>query len=170
MVNKNILIFTRSMRILCLFFSAVCLLSSCASMPDTSWIPAYTTPKAEQCVPFARRISGIQIYGDAHTWWHKAAFSHQRGFVPKPGSVLVLSQSSKLRHGHLAVVTEVIDKRHIKVTHSNWGSNRKSRRIVYKAMPVKDISKAGDWSRVRFWNYPSNSYGFPYTASGFIYP
>lgn len=25
-----------------------------------------------QCVPYARQISGIQIYGDAWTWWGQA--------------------------------------------------------------------------------------------------
>ncbi|MFY8142871.1 MAG: CHAP domain-containing protein, partial [Caulobacter sp.] len=26
-----------------------------------------------QCVPFARLMSGIQIFGDARTWWSQAA-------------------------------------------------------------------------------------------------
>jgi hypothetical protein len=26
-----------------------------------------------QCVPFARAASGIQIFGDAWTWWDKAS-------------------------------------------------------------------------------------------------
>ena len=25
-----------------------------------------------QCVPYARQVSGIQIYGDAWTWWDQA--------------------------------------------------------------------------------------------------
>ena len=33
-----------------------------------------------QCVPFARLMSGIQIFGDAHTWWQQAAGRYQTGF------------------------------------------------------------------------------------------
>lgn len=145
-------------------------LVGCSTIPDIRGVPAYITSKLEQCVPYARRVSGIQIYGNAHTWWHQAAMSHERGFVPKRGAVLVLSRGSKLRYGHLAVVTRVVSDRQIEVTHSNWGSTKGERRIVYTAMPVYDVSPTGDWSRVRFWNYPSNSYGFPYSAYGFIYP
>ena len=25
-----------------------------------------------QCVPYARQVSGIRIFGDAHTWWDQA--------------------------------------------------------------------------------------------------
>jgi len=41
-----------------------------------------------QCVPFARLMSGIQIFGDAHTWWSQAAGRYQRGYTPKAGAVL----------------------------------------------------------------------------------
>jgi hypothetical protein len=34
----------------------------------TAELPAYL-----QCVPYARQVSGIQIYGDAWTWWDQAA-------------------------------------------------------------------------------------------------
>ncbi len=29
--------------------------------------------KPLQCVPYAREHSGVKIYGDAYTWWDKAA-------------------------------------------------------------------------------------------------
>ena len=29
-------------------------------------------PPYLQCVPYARQVSGIRIYGDAHTWWDQA--------------------------------------------------------------------------------------------------
>ncbi|MGC8159731.1 hypothetical protein ACP3WZ_24715, partial [Salmonella enterica] len=32
-----------------------------------------------ECVPFARAASGIQIYGDAWTWWGQAAGRYRRG-------------------------------------------------------------------------------------------
>ena len=42
-----------------------------------------------QCVPFARLISGIQIFGDAHTWWKQAVGKYDTGTTPVVGSVLV---------------------------------------------------------------------------------
>ena len=41
-----------------------------------------------QCVPFARTFSGIQIFGDAYTWWQQASGKYNKGFVPKTGAVL----------------------------------------------------------------------------------
>ena len=71
--------------------------------------------------------------------------------------------------GHVAVVSGIIDTRHITVNHSNWGDNRGRRKVLYHAMPVEDISARNDWTRVKFWNYEKNVYGFPYAAKGFIY-
>ncbi len=73
-------------------------------------------------------------------------------------------------HGHLAVVKKVINSRQINVTHSNWGNDPKSRRILYHSMRVEDISPANDWTRLRFWNDEDAVFGFPYAANGFIYP
>jgi hypothetical protein len=39
-----------------------------------------------QCVPFARAASGIQIYGDAWTWWEQADGKYERGTVPRVGA------------------------------------------------------------------------------------
>ena len=36
-----------------------------------------------ECVPFARAASGIQIWGDAWTWWSQAATKYQRGQAPE---------------------------------------------------------------------------------------
>ena len=35
-----------------------------------------------QCVPFARELSGVQIYGDARSWWDQADGVYQRGTQP----------------------------------------------------------------------------------------
>lgn len=125
--------------------------------------------KAQQCVPYARKVSGINIYGDAYTWWDRAAYTYRRGQQPRVGAVLVLANTKKMRYGHLAVVKDVISPRQINVTHSNWGNNSKNRRIIYESMRVEDISPANDWTRLRFWNYEENVFGFPYEALGFIY-
>jgi surface antigen len=74
----------------------------------------------EQCVPYARRISGITLYGDAWTWWDQAIeVDLDRGEEPRRGAVLVLDRTSRLSHGHLAVVVTVVDDREIVVSQSN---------------------------------------------------
>lgn len=129
----------------------------------------YRQMEREQCVPYARRASGIQIRGDAHTWWDKAAGVYARGRYPAPGAILVLSQTNRLRSGHLAVVTQLLGPRDINVTHTNWGDDWASRRIVYESMRAQDVSPANDWSSIRFWNREVDRFGSPYKAQGFIY-
>ncbi len=121
-----------------------------------------------QCVPYAREISGISIYGDAYTWWYQTP-DHKRGTLPKKGAILVLSKSKKLSRGHLAVVKEIINPRKILVEHTNWGSDFETRRVIYKTMMVEDLSISNNWARVRFWNKDINAFGLPYDAYGFIY-
>lgn len=122
-----------------------------------------------QCVPYAREVSGIDLFGDAHTWWRQAEPRYARGQQPAPGAVLVLSNTAKMPHGHVAVVRNIISERQIEVIHSNWGNDRNTRRIIYDSMRVEDISPHNDWSRVRFWNAHVGQFGFPYPAKGFIY-
>jgi len=155
-------------------FTCCLVLLGCASKTAPS-IPSspvyYKISEPIQCVPHARKVSGIPIRGNAHTWWTQAAGRYERSTsIPKVGSVMVLSKTSRLRYGHVAVVKRIIDSRNIEVEHANWGGDRATRAIIYKRMPVKDVSSANDWSRARFWNYPSSTYGSVYPVSGFIYP
>jgi len=147
----------------------IVLLTGCSTASNFSGAPYYTIRKPIQCVPYAREASGIPIHGDAYTWWYQAKGHYTRSHVPKVGAVMVLSKTERLKYGHVAVVTKVIDSRHIEVEHANWGGDRKTRSIVYKSMPVVDVSRNNDWSRARFWHYPSKSYGSVYPVSGFIY-
>ena len=121
-----------------------------------------------QCVTYAREVSGIEIYGDAHTWWDQAPPRYLHSSFPQPGAVLVLSRTSKLPRGHLAVVKDVVGSREIDITHSNWGNDSDSRCMIYESMRVEDISTANDWSLLRFWNRDAQTFGFPYAAKGFI--
>lgn len=118
-----------------------------------------------QCVPHARKISNIQIRGDAWTWWTSAKGNYTRASAPQIGSVLVLSKSDRLRLGHLAVVTHVVGSRKILVEHANW----LNRGQVHKHQLVVDISSRGDWSAVRLWHTPSRTLGITtYPVSGFV--
>ncbi len=147
------------------------LISGCAAVTHFSNPNAsgYRKLEHEECVPYARRVSGIQLRGDAYTWWNKAAGIYARGQTPLPGAILVLSQTNKLRRGHLAVVTNILAPREINVTHTNWGNDWMSRRVTYETLRVQDVSPANNWSSVRFWNNEENVFGFPYPAQGFIY-
>jgi len=155
------------------FLLLILCLSACGTTGQSfsnGYAAGYHIAKPISCVPYAREKSGIQIRGDAHTWWYQAAGRYARGSVPRVGAVYVLSKTSKLKYGHLSVVKRIINPRTIEVTHSNWGNDKKTRAIIYKRMRVEDVSPNNDWSRARFWNYEENVYGFPYEASGFIYP
>ena len=123
-----------------------------------------------QCVPYARQASGIPIRGNAHTWWKQAQDDYECSKdTPKVGAVLVLSKTKRNKYGHLAVVSNIVDKRTIEVEHTNWGRTIKQRKVIYKRMPAIDVSAKNDWSKIRFWNYASSSFGRVYPASGFIY-
>jgi len=120
-----------------------------------------------QCVPFAREESGIQIYGDAHLWWQKAAGTYERGYRPEEGSVLVLYGYKRADRGHVAVVRRVISDREIVVDHANWLNDGR----VYLDQPVKDVSPSNDWSAVKVWYEPGRQYGArTYAVQGFILP
>ncbi len=128
-------------------------------------------PDPIQCVPFVRELSGVQIYGNAYTWWDQAAtLGYQRGGVPQQSAVLVLKKSDRLSNGHVAMVRRIDGPRRIEVTHANWGMDEHTRRLVHDSMPVIDVSPNNDWSQVEFFNEQAGVFGQPYSAWGFIYP
>jgi len=123
-----------------------------------------------QCVPFARLMSGIQIFGDAWTWWSQAAGKYQTGFTPKLGAVLCFKPTGRMRLGHVAVVSQVLTDRVIQITHANWSLIDGDRGHVEQNVTVVDVSPNGDWSQVKVWNDPSRDLGATvYPTYGFIY-
>jgi CHAP domain len=123
-----------------------------------------------QCVPYAKQVSGIDLMGDAWSWWDAAAGRYERGRTPRFMSVLVLRRTQHLKLGHVAVVVDLVGPREIRVTHANFGNDDTSRHVIYDSMPVADVSADNDWSLVRFWNYQLEAWGIVYPTSGFIYP
>tara|TARA_R110000772_G_scaffold256395_2_gene372941 strand:+ start:703 stop:1401 length:699 start_codon:yes stop_codon:yes gene_type:complete len=124
-----------------------------------------------QCVPYARQLSGIQIYGDAHTWWRQARFAYERGNIPQVGAVLSLKSHGKMELGHVAVVSQILDERHILLSHANWSMINGRRGQIERNVAAVDVSKKGDWSRVKIWYAPIGALGkTAYPANGFIYP
>lgn len=123
-----------------------------------------------QCVPFARLISGVQIFGDAWTWWRQAAGKYETGFSPRAGAVLCFKPTGRMRLGHVAVVTQVLADRVIQITHANWSPLNGSRGQVERNVTVIDVSAEGDWSQVKVWYDPIRDLGgTTYPTYGFIY-
>lgn len=119
-----------------------------------------------QCAPYAREISGVEIFGNAHTWWNQAVGKYERGHAPQEGAVLSFAASSRMRLGHVAMVSKVVSNREVLLTHANW-----SRRggIEHDVRAI-DVSAAGDWSEVKVWFGPIGGLGTSsYRANGFIY-
>jgi len=122
-----------------------------------------------QCVTFARMFSGVQIFGDAHTWWNQARDRdrYRTGDRPATGAVLAFRPSGRMSRGHVAVVSEVLTDRVIRVTHANWGGSRGK---VEENVTVVDVSPSGDWSAVKVWYNPIHDLGTSvYPTHGFIY-
>ncbi len=119
-----------------------------------------------ECAPYARQVTGIQLYGDAADWWDQAAGRYERSSTPLPGGVLVFRRSGRLQYGHVSVVARVVSGREIMVTQANWVHRR-----ITRNEPVVDVSSAGDWSAVRVWWAPINALGATtYPTFGFIAP
>jgi len=120
-----------------------------------------------QCVTFARMFSGINIFGDALTWWRQAQGKFRTGERPETGSVLAFQPSGRMTRGHVAVVSEILTDRVIRVTHANWGGSRGK---VEENVTVVDVSHDGDWTAVKVWYNPIHDLGSSvYPTYGFIY-
>lgn len=119
-----------------------------------------------QCVPYARDHSGIDIHGNAWTWWDKARGVYARGNAPRIGAVLAMAPSQAMPLGHVAVVEKIVDQRHILLDHANWSSPG----LIERGVLAEDVSSAGDWSEVRVWYAPAASLGSRSNpVFGFIY-
>ena len=123
-----------------------------------------------QCVPFARAASGIQIYGDAWTWWNQADGRYARGHKPKVGAVVVFEKTSRLPLGHVAVVSRVVEPRVVMLTHANWSRQNGKRGHAEQDVTLYDVSARNDWSDVKVWYRDSSGLGGGvYPVHGFIY-
>jgi surface antigen len=123
-----------------------------------------------QCVTFARFFSGIQIFGDAWTWWKSATGKYRQGATPEAGAVLVFKQTGRMSRGHVAVVSQVLTERIVQITHANWSPIGGRRGQVEKDVTMIDVSPGGDWSAVKVWYGPTEDLGGSvYPTYGFIY-
>lgn len=137
-------------------------------LPDAAYEPTARVANARanlQCVPFARRESGVEIFGNANTWWDQARSRYETTAEPEEQAVMVLRGYATDARGHVAVVKEVVSPRLIIVDHANWLNHGEITRDV----PIQDVSEAGDWSEVRVWHVPGRHWGArTYRVQGFI--
>jgi len=123
--------------------------------------------KPVQCAPYAREHSRIKIFGDAYTWWDKAAGHYPRGQAPQAGAIMVLHDYAGPTNGHVAVVRNLVSAREIRVDHANWLNDGS----IYVNDPVMDVSADNDWSAVRVYNLKTGGWGSKvYPVQGFIEP
>jgi hypothetical protein len=138
-------------------------------LPKTP-VATLPTPRAEKgskflyCVEYARQLSGLNIFGDARHWWARAKGLYERATQPAQDAVMVFTGNSKLKRGHVAVVSHVISNREIRVEQANW----LNRGEINYATPIIDVSEKNDWSKVRVFHTPTGKFGSVYAVSGFI--
>lgn len=119
-----------------------------------------------QCAPFAREVSGIDIHGNANTWWSQAAGRYERGQAPVQGAVMAFKAVRSMPVGHVAMVSKIVSDREVLLTHANWSR----RGGIERDVRAVDVSPAGDWSQVRVWYAGNRDLGTTvYPLAGFIY-
>lgn len=140
------------------FAAALLALSSLIVTPATAGVL--------QCVPFARQASGIELYGNAHTWWNQAEGRYDRGHEPRIGAVLAFAASRSMPVGHVAMVSKIVNEREVLLTHANWSY----RGGIERNVRAIDVSANNDWTDVRVWYGPIGNLGLRSNAArGFIY-
>lgn len=139
-------------------------------VPGAGLQPARELPPYLQCVPYARERSGVNIYGDARTWWDQAAGRYKRGSRPRPGAVMAFRPSGAMTLGHVAAVARVVDSRTVLLDHANWSPIDGRRGQIERGVKAVDVSPANDWSQVRVWYDPLGGLGTTaWPVAGFIY-
>ncbi|QDH24416.1 CHAP domain-containing protein [Neokomagataea tanensis] len=121
---------------------------------------------ALQCAPYAREKTGVDLRGNAASWWWQANGRYTRTHSPEAGSILVFKATRRMPYGHVSVVRRVVSDDTILVDQANWAPGE-----IDRSVPVKDISHAHDWSLVRVWWSPSGVMGLRSNPTyGFIIP
>lgn len=123
-----------------------------------------------QCVPYARQVTGINLRGDALTWWSQAEGRYARGSRPAVGAVMSFHPHGRMEFGHVAAVSRVLDSRTVLLRHANWSPIDGRRGQIERDVRAVDVSPGNDWSAVRVWYAPLGDLGTTHwPVDGFIY-
>lgn len=145
------------------------------STDDSGWGGGDVSRGAElapylQCVPYARQVSGIRLFGDARSWWAQAQGRYATGRAPKVGAVMAFRPHLSMQLGHVAAVSRVVDSRRVLLDHANWSPVDGRRGQIERDVLAVDVSPANDWSAVRVWYHPLGGLGTTeWPVEGFIY-
>ena len=146
-------------------------LADTADAYDTDGSDAGELQPYLQCVPYAREVTGIQIRGDAWTWWSQAEGHYARGHTPRAVAVMAFEPYGNMTLGHVAAVSRVIDSRTVLLRHANWSPIDGRRGQIEDNVEAVDVSPDNDWSQVRVWYAPIQGLGSTaWPVAGFIYP
>ncbi len=141
-----------------------------ANLAGSSGTGGMSYPPYLQCVPYARQVTGVRIFGDAHTWWGQAEGRYAKGSRPKVGAVMSFRASGSSHLGHVAAVSRIVDSRTVLISHSNWSPINGRRGQIEKNVRAVDVSPGNDWSEVRVWYAPIKALGGRHwPLNGFIY-
>jgi hypothetical protein len=121
------------------------------------------------CVAFAKQETGIDLSGNASTWWGHAAGLYERGSRPEVGAIMSFQSNGRMPSGHVAVVASVVNSREVVIDHANWGGPGAMRGGVSRGIHVIDVSPSNDWTAVRVALGQSSEFGSVYPTNGFIY-
>src|SRR3546814_9452803 len=118
------------------FAARFALVVACSLMTAT---PAFA--QFWQCVTYARKISGIDIHGNANTWWGKAKGHYERGHEPREGAVLAFASHGKMRLGHVAMVSKIVSDREVLRSEEHTSELQSLMRISYAVFCLKKKKK-----------------------------
>jgi len=122
------------------------------------------------CVPYARAVTGMAVFGNGGDWWANAAGLYERDQRPEPGSVMAFQASAGMSRGHVAVVRRVLGPRDVLIDHANWGGPGIRRGSVMHDVAVIDVSERNNWTAVRVQvGYDAGLFGRTYATYGFIH-
>jgi hypothetical protein len=124
---------------------------------------------ALNCVQYVRQVSGMDISGDGWQWWRNAGGRFERGHMPKPNAIMVFDRTEAMEHGHVAIVSTVLNARLITINHANWAHSHSLKGHVSTGVLVRDVSDKNDWSEVKVLDESSQAFGRSNRILGFVY-
>ena len=133
--------------------------------------PVQALNEGLQCVPYARALTGVEIRGDAHTWWGQAEGRYRARRPAKGWRGDGLCPAWQYAAGPCRGGAAIRRQAHVLISHANWSTIDGGRGHIEDDVRVVDATEANDWSRVRVWYTPNAALGTTeWPLHGFIYP
>ena len=127
-------------------------------------------------------LEAAHVVGQQRLWPHTLTHAHMLRLALRTGDagetlgqVMRLALvplghlSGRLPLGHVAVVSRVVERRVLMLTHANWSRFNGERGHAERDVTLYDVSPDNDWSEVKVWFRDSEGLGSIYPVKGFIY-